>query len=228
MLCRRTALVIALALGLLAGCTSSPDTTGPLPEPKGLVSAAADRLAELRSVRFSLGLSGTVPGLNIRSMEGAASVAGGEFGWASGTADVQDELERTEYEFLLQGDTLYLTDKEGTRHERPVPTRYAPASVLAPETGIRRLLTSATELETEGKEELDEVEAFRVAGAVRREVISALVPGIQSDVDVKFWVTTAQPRDLVRVWMQIPPRKPNEGAVMLELSLTGHNTPVTS
>ncbi|GAB3498617.1 LppX_LprAFG lipoprotein [Amycolatopsis cihanbeyliensis] len=226
MLCRRTALVTALALGLLAGCASSPDTTGPLPEGRGLVAAAADRLAELRSVRFTLGVSGTVPGMNIRNLEGAASTEGGEFGWASGTADVQDGLERVEYEFLLQGDTLYLTGNEGSRWEEPVPARYAPATVLAPETGLRQLLTSARELETEGREELEEVEAFRVNGAVSREVVSELVPGIQSDVDLKFWVTAEQPRDLVRVWMQIPPRKPNEGAVMLELALTEHNLPV--
>jgi lipoprotein LprG len=53
-----------------------------------------------------------------------------------------------------------------------------------------------------------------------------VVPGIKSDVDVKFWVDQAESHQLMRVWMQVPPSQPNEGAVMLELALSKQNVPV--
>ena len=66
----------------------------------------------------------------------------------------------------------------------------------------------------------------RVAAKIPKGVISSVVPGIKSDVDVKFWVDQAESHQLMRVWMQVPPSQPNEGAVMLELALSKQNVPV--
>jgi lipoprotein LprG len=71
------------------------------------------------------------------------------------------------------------------------------------------------------------VDTYRVGAKLSKAVISSVVPGIQSDVDIKFWVEKAATRRLMRVWLQIPPAKPNEGAIMLELALSNLNVPVT-
>lgn len=226
MLCRRIALVTGLALGLIGGCTSSPDTTGPMPDGRQLVTESAETLRQLRSVHFSFGVSGIVPGLNVSEATGHAVLDGSRYGWARGTADVQRATERTQVEFLLRGESLRLTDEQGEVTERPVPAPYYPAAFLDSESGLPALLTSATKLETEGTEELGEVVAYRVDGKIAAEVVSRLIPGITSDVSVKFWVREQRPRELVRVWMQIPPRQPKQGAVMLELALSEHNEPV--
>lgn len=227
MFSRRIALVTVLALGLTGACTPAPDTTGPLPDGRQLVTEAAESVAQLRSVRFTFGASGTVPGLDVREVTGRAVVNGSRYGWARGEADLQRLTEREQVDFLLEGETVRLTDERGDTTERPVPAPYYPAAILDPDHGLAGLMADTTELETEGKEDLGEVSTFRINGSVAADVISQLVPGIQSDVDVKFWVSRQQPRDLVRLWMQIPPRQPNEGAVMLELELSEHNAPVS-
>ncbi|SFQ74052.1 lipoprotein LprG [Amycolatopsis arida] len=226
--CRRIAVGIVLVLGLLGGCTSSPDTTGPLPDAGELVRASAESLTQLRSVSFTFKVNGSVPGLDVREVSGTATRDGGRYGRAAGEADIQRRLDRAEVEFLLDGERLWLTglgDQPEQRVEWPVPVGYAPATLLDPERGLRTLLTGATGLETEGSEPLNGVDTFRVAGELPHPVIARLVPGVHTGVDVKFWVSEAPTRHLMRIWVQVPPRQPNEGAVMLELGLTDHNQP---
>jgi lipoprotein LprG len=227
MRCRRLALLLVLVLGIAVGCGSSPQTQGPLPGAQDLLAATAETMRGLHSVEFTFRSNGEVPGLNVREVTGVASTRGGQFGWAHGEADVQHNLEREQYEFVIEGDKLYLTDQDGTRTEHDVPAAYSPAALLDPGSGLRSLLQGATGLKTEGREELLDVPTYRVAGTLARDVIGAVVPGIREAVDVKFWVTEARPRRLARVWVQVPPRQPNEGAVMIELGLSAHNAPVS-
>ncbi len=112
--------------------------------------------------------------------------------------------------------------------ERAVPELVAPARLLDPATGLGTLLRQARGLETETREDLDDVATYRVGGELPREAVAAFVPGVHADVDVKFWVGADAPGHLRRVWVQVPPRQKNEGAVVLELALTRHDVPVAS
>ncbi|MER7117347.1 LppX_LprAFG lipoprotein [Saccharomonospora azurea] len=222
MLLRRFAqsLVVALVVSApLSACAGNPDNTGPLPEAAGLVAAAADDLRELTDVAFELRVSGAIPGLPVREIEGVADRRDDS---ARGEVDVQLPDERVQYSFVLDDDVVRLTDSEGAVVDRPVPAEHAPSDLLDPDHGLRRLLTEATELRTETREELGDVETYRIGGELSHAAISALVPGVHDDVDVKFWIAD-RGDTLVRVWVQVPPQKKNEGAVQLELELREHN-----
>lgn len=225
MLRRSTAGVLVLILALACGCSASPDTRGPLPDAGALVNAAAATLGSISSVRFDFSISGIIPGLDVREVKGWVSRAGGPAGSATGQADMQESTNRFELSYQINGDQLVLTDQHGTRTQEPVPAEYRPSVLLAEGRGLPKLLTGATGLRTETKEDVQGVETYRVTGDLGKDVISSVLPQIQSDVDVKFWVTQNEPRMLVRVWLQVPPRQPNEGAVMLELGLSGVDTP---
>lgn len=220
---RRTALSLVLALATLGGCTASPDTSGPLPQARPLLDASAAAMADLRSVNFTFKVSGAVPGLSVREVEGIARREPEPHGYARGSADVQQGTNRTQYEFVVAGGTLTLTDADGDTVSEAVPKPFAPARLLDPRTGLRRLLDEATNLRTESKEELHDVPTYRVDGRLSQQAASAVVSGIHADVDVKFWVRQDPSRSLMRIWVQVPPRQQNEGAVMLELALTNHN-----
>jgi lipoprotein LprG len=220
----RTRGVLLLILALVCGCEASPDTSGPLPSARDLVSAAEASFDILLTVRYELNVSGTIPGLDVREVDGQASRGG----LASGHADVQQGTTRFQMTFLVDGPTLYLTDQQGNRTQRPVPAAYAPGVLLDPSRGVPRLLSGATELKTETREDVKGVRTYRITGDLARAVVSSVVPAIQADVSVKFWVTQSEPRQLVRVWMQVPPQQPNEGAVMLELGLSDVNAPMST
>jgi lipoprotein LprG len=225
MLTRRSLLAV-LVVGLVGGCTPSPDSAGPLPDGPGLVAASATAITGLRSVRFTLGVSGTIPGLPIRQIDGDATLDGGPHGTAKGHADIQESTDRFQADYVLRDDKLFITGTDGKRQELPAPPQYLPAALLDSSGGLHRLLAGATDMKTEIKEKLGNVETYRVAAKIPKAVISSVIPGIKSDVDVKFWVDQAESHQLMRVWMQVPPSQPNEGAVMLELALSKQNVPV--
>jgi lipoprotein LprG len=228
MLRRGTAGIFLLILALACGCAATPDTRGPLPEGSALVAAAAATFDGLRSIQFDFSVSGTIPGLDVREVKGQASREGGPYGTAVGQADMQESTNRFELSFQITGETLRVTDQHGVQTEKPVPEYYNPVALLDPGTGLPKLLKDATGLVTEAKEDVKGVATYRVTGELAKNVVSSVLPGIQSDVDVKFWVTQSEPRNLVRVWMQVPPRQANEGAVMLELALSGPNLPIST
>ncbi|GAA1969464.1 LppX_LprAFG lipoprotein [Amycolatopsis minnesotensis] len=214
---RRALPVLALSLGLLGACSASPDTSGPLPGGTELTGSAAEALKNLRSTHFRLGVSGTIPGLPIRSIEGAAN----RDGTGAGHADVQESAEKfDDVTYTVASGVAKVSGKTTLPRTLDVPAEYDPATLLDPGKGLRRVLLAATAVTTEASEPLDKVGAYRLTGKLAGPVISGLIPGITADVDVKFWVREAAPHDLMRIWLQVPPYKPSEGAVMLELSLT--------
>ncbi|WP_394360820.1 LppX_LprAFG lipoprotein [Amycolatopsis sp. SB7-3] len=217
MRCRHLVPALLLTVGLIGGCAGSP----PLPPAQDYVSAAADSLVSLRSVRFTLGVNGVVTGLPVRGLDGEVSLEGG----AVGKADLQDDFERVKVDYRLSGSEITLSGPGGERVIAASPP-YTPEAMLGPEGGLRRLLTGATELRGERWERVQDTDSFRIAAKVPSAVIGGIVPEIKSDVFVKLWISRDEPRRLVRVWLQVPPTKPEEFAVMLELALTRHNAVV--
>ncbi len=217
MRCRHLLPALLLTIGLIGGCAGSP----PLPSAPELVSAAADSLVSMRSVRFTLGVNGVVSGLPVRGLDGEISLDGG----AVGNADLQDDFERVKVKYRLSGSGITLS---GPGVERVVPASapYTPQAMLGADGGLRRLLLGATELRGERWERVQDTDSIRIGAKVPAAVIGGIVPEIRSDVVVKLWISKAEPRRLMRVWVQVPPTKPEEFAVMLELALTRHDAVV--
>lgn len=245
-------MVSASLLALVAGCSSPPEAPETEPAGASLVRDAAKALGDVTSVRFDLRTQGALPGFPIRSIDGVATRAG----WSTGEVDMQLPGERVQYEYEFgdrdgasspggssaedsptaktpgssadaDGDTtVALTDSDDVTTRTAVPERFTPQSLLARQGGLHDLLEDATELRTESREDIDDVPAYRISGNLPQDDISELLPGVPDDVAAKFWVTDNPQRTLVRVWLQVPPRTPNQGATMIELGLSEHNQPI--
>lgn len=214
----RTTLHLVIVLCLLLGCDSSDEQPSRLPDATTLLAKSADRLRALRSVELTFSVNGKIPGFAVLNLDATAKANG----WAAGTVELQRELQNTEYEFTLRDGTVHLSDDSDDRTTRPVPSRYRPQRLFDGETGIRRLLTSATGLRTETRESLDDTTTFRVTGKLSEHALAAFVPSAWGESIVKFWV--AEDRHVLRrVWIQLPPRRPNAGVVAIELALSEHN-----
>ncbi|WP_410675086.1 LppX_LprAFG lipoprotein [Amycolatopsis sp. cmx-4-68] len=207
---------LLLVLLLTAGCTGSPDTRGPFPAGADLVSAAAKSFATVRSVHFAAGVNGVLPGFPLRLIEGDATLDDG--GSATGTADVQDDHAaggHTKFSFAVR-DGQATTDL-GTG---PLPEEYAVSAFLGPAGGLKRLLDGLTDAKTEGRENVDGAAALRVGGRVPAAVAHSVLAPIDAELNVKVWVSDAEPRRFVRLWVQVPPVDNHLSPVMIELSLT--------
>ncbi|HEY3466360.1 MAG TPA: LppX_LprAFG lipoprotein [Amycolatopsis sp.] len=215
-------IVLALVLFLTAGCTGSPDTRGPFPAGADLVRDAATSFATVRSVHFAAGVNGVLPGFPLRQIEGDATLDGG--GAATGTADVQDGEGHTKFRFTVRNGEV-TTDPDVARGR--VPAMYDVGAFLGPSAGLKRLLDGVTDAKTEGRENVDGAAALRVGGRVPAAVAHGVLPQVTADLNVKVWVSADGPRRFARLWVQVPPAGDHLSPVMIELSLTRQNEPVS-
>lgn len=229
---RRTALLGAFAVlaAPVAGCQGSPDASDRLPAAPALLATAANTSEALRSAHFEFRVNGRLPTTDVTSMRGSLSRTSGGEVHAMGRATVEDPRQERELEFVLTGQDLHLKGSAGGFTRTPasrVTDVYDPSVLLDREHGIANMLRHVRQARTERREAISDRPTYRVGGIVPAEVAAPVVPGAGSDVEAKFWLRDNPSRQLVRLWIQLPPQKQGAGARMLELQLTEHNKPVT-
>jgi lipoprotein LprG len=191
---RRILLVtLALSAAVATACSSDDQAAenGPLPNAAGLLKDAAASMAEVRSAHFTLNVNGEIPGLSVQKADGDLTRENGESGAAKGTVSMMALGSLFEGEFVLVDDSLYIEGATGGWQKLPASFArdlYDPAAILDPERGIAKVLASVQNPATEGSEDIDGVSTYRVGGRVTKDVVAALVPGIDSDVDIVFWL----------------------------------------
>ncbi|WP_298177313.1 LppX_LprAFG lipoprotein [Saccharomonospora sp.] len=179
------ALLVALTT---TACGSDDAPSGPLPDASTLIRDAAAATRDIESTHFTIEVTGTIPGLAVRSLDGDLTRSGE----AQGTGTIEQVGQLVEVSFVLVDDTLHLKGPTGGYQEIPAALSssiYDPSAVLDPERGVAKLLTSLREPRTEGTDELDGVSTYKVSGSLAKDVLSGVVPGADGDADVTFWLS---------------------------------------
>jgi lipoprotein LprG len=216
---RRILLVtLALATAVATACSSEEPAAdgGNLPDGQELLRDAAKSTADIRSAHFTLAVNGEIPGLSVKSAEGDLTREGGPAGAAKGTVSMDLMGSLFEGEFVLVDDSLYVKGPTGGYQELPasmVRSLYDPAAILDPDKGIANVLKNVTGARTESSEDIDGVSTYRVTGRVTKDVVSTLVPGIDSDVDITFWLRRDDGHQPVKASVKVP-----QGTVDVTLS----------
>ncbi|MQA12226.1 MAG: LppX_LprAFG lipoprotein [Pseudonocardiaceae bacterium] len=221
--------VVFLA-ALLSGCESDPDASGRLPEASSILRTAAQTSRGLHSGHFDISVNGRLPGVNVESAKGALTRRDDGKVDAKGTAKVQQFGQLLEMEFVLIDPSVYIKGPTGGFSKAPasmVTNVYDPSVLLDDKRGIANLLSNLRRARTEGRETVSDVETVRVGGTLAKDKVAPIVPGIQSDVEAKFWLSEGKSREPVRAWFQLPPQRKGSGARMIEVSLSKLNEPVT-
>lgn len=206
---RRFLLVtLALVATLTTACSSDdqPADTGSLPDGAGLLKEAAAATADIKSAHFTLTVNGEIPDLPVKSAEGDLTREGSAAGAAKGTISMTLAGSLFEGEFVLVDDALYIKGPTGGWTELPasmVRNLYDPAAILDPDRGVAKVLASVRNAKTEGTEDIDGVSTYRVKGRVAQDVVTKLVPGISSDVDITFWVRQDGGHQPVKATVQV-------------------------
>jgi lipoprotein LprG len=191
---RRILLVtLALTAAAATACSSEDQAAenGPLPDAAGLLKDAAASMADVRSAHFTLDVNGEIPGLQVKKADGDLTREGGAAGAAKGTVSMMALGSLIEGGFVLVDDSLYIQGATGDWQKLPASFArdlYDPAAILDPKRGIAKVLGSVQNPATEGTEDINGVSTYRVGGRVTKDVVAALVPGINSDVDIVFWL----------------------------------------
>ena len=191
---RRILLVtLALTTAFATACSSDekPADTGSLPDGSGLLKESADSTADIKSAHFTLTVNGEVPDLPVKKAQGDLTREGDSGGAAKGTVSMELLGDLFEGDFVLVDDSLFIKGPTGGWQKLPasmVRSLYDPAAILDPDRGIANVLDNVRDAKTEGTDDIDGVSTYRVTGSVTKDVVDKVVPGVDSDVDITFWV----------------------------------------
>jgi lipoprotein LprG len=226
---RRILLVtLALTAAVATACSSDEPSSsdGNLPDGKTLLQESAAATADITSAHFTLAVNGEIPGLSVKSAEGDLTREGGGSGAAKGTVSMDLMGSLFEGEFVLVEDSLWVKGPTGGYQELPasmVRSLYDPAAILDPDKGIANVLKNVRDPRTEGSEDIDGVSTYKVTGTVTKDVVSSLVPGIDSDVDITFWLRQDDGHQPVKASVKVP-----KGTVDVTLSDVDKQVEITA
>jgi lipoprotein LprG len=220
--------VLAAATATAASCTSdSPPSTEPLPDGGALLRDAATAAKDIGSAHFTLSVNGEIPTITVHSAEGDLTRQGGPAGAAKGKVSMELFGNLFDGEFVVVNDRVYIKGPTGGFQQLPavlLSNVYDPSAILDPQRGIANVLANVQNAKTEGVEDLSGTPTFRVSGRVSKDVVASIVPGVQSDVDITFWLRQDN-KQPVRASVTVPGADGKTGTVVVTLSDV--NKPVT-
>jgi lipoprotein LprG len=221
---------VALALSALATTACTDDDSGgaggDTPDAAALVSAAAAATREVETVRFTLDVEGTVPGISIRSAEGRLTRAGE----VEGTAVLLATGQPVETEFVVVGDTLYLKGPTGGFQKLPASVAasvYDPTKILDDHLGLAALVAGATQPAVQDTEDVDGTRAHRVQVVFAKNNLGVLLPGVGATADLpgELWLAAEEPNRPLRARVQVPADGGEPGGTVT-ITLSQFNEPV--
>jgi lipoprotein LprG len=222
----RAVAALSLFAIVLTGCSKKNKEASPSELPTGtqLMADGAKAMGEVKTVHFTLGVTGKISGLTIHGAEGDLTKEGN----AKGKAKIEQLGLIIESEFVMVGKDLYLKGPTGGFQQLPASmaaTVYDPSAILDPNRGAPKLLTTAKNPKTEAKEQLDGKEVYRVSFEPDTAALQALVgtqlPGVKGLV----WLDAATKR-IAKAEFKVPPSGGNpEGTVTV--TFTKYDEPVT-
>lgn len=195
----RPSLLVLLITLLLAGCTGGGDD---LPTGGELLTRSADAMAAVTTARFALGVEGTLAGFPVQGAQAQLTREGD----AKGTVTLEQRGQVSELQFVLTGGSLYLQGPTGGFQKLPAALAssvYDPSAILDPQRGIPALLRRGTGATTEAREQVGEVDAYRVRATFPAAALGGLVPGVAADTAGLVWIGVENSR-LVQARFQLP------------------------
>ncbi len=176
---------LVLPLCLAVACTSSPGAEA-LPSGRELLDKSAAAMRTVKTVAFTIATEGKPP-VPVRHAEGSLTREGD----AKGTLQIDVLGNLQELNFVLTGDTVYFKGPTGgyqTMTRKELAGIYDPSAILNADTGVSRLLATASDAKTEAVEKIGGVDAYPVSVSLSQQVITTLVPGVNQGVNGKVWL----------------------------------------
>jgi lipoprotein LprG len=228
MLLRRVLLGM-LAVVAVAGCTekSASPASGGNQDAGALLRDSAAATMNIKSAHFTLKVNGAVPGLSVHSAQGDLTKEGGPSGAARGTVNMELLGNLFEGEFVLVDDTIYIKGPTGPYQQLPaslIANLYDPSAILNPDKGISKVLASVQNPKVDGTETVDGHSTVKVSGRAAKDVVSSIVPGVSSDVDITFWIREDN-KQPVKAEARLPGTDGKPASV--EVTLSDVDKPVT-
>ncbi len=169
---------LSTAVVLVAGCSSSKESTASLPDAAGLLQQSSQTTKNVKSGHLVITVTGKIEGLPVKKLSGdltnvPSTAVQGNATLTMGGSDVDIQfvvLDAILYASLTPNNWLDLG---------PAADIYDPSAILNPDTGLANMLANFTDAKSEATETINGVEAVRIAGKVNADAVNKLIPQLK-------------------------------------------------
>ncbi len=215
---------LSFAVTLVAGCSGSTPSGGPLPDATTLVKQSTDVTKNVKSAHLVLTVNGKVPGLSLKTLSGdltttPATAAKGKATIAFGGGDI-------DVDFVVFNGDLYatLTPNKWTDFG-PASDIYDPSQILSLNNGVANVLANFTDAKAEGRDTINGQSAIRISGKVKPEAVNLIAPPFSATqpVPATVWIQETGDHQLVQAQLE----KSSGNSVQMTLSNWGEQVQVS-
>jgi lipoprotein LprG len=198
---------LTFATALIAGCSfSSSSGGGPLPDATTLVKQSADATKNLKSAHLVLTVTGKIPGLPVRSMNGDLTTSPSTA--ARGNAQITYLGQDISADFVVVDGDLYtnaLVPGSSTMTDvGPASQVYDPSMILSPDTGLANVLANFTGGKAEGRDTISGQTTVRISGNVSADAVNKIASPFKATnpVPATVWIVESGDHQLAQVSLQ--------------------------
>jgi lipoprotein LprG len=224
----RPILAVLAALGiaatLVSSCSSSKQSTAPLPDAATLLKESSATTKSVTSVHVVLTVTGKIKGLPVKTLTGDITTV--PTPGSKGNAKITVGGEDLDADFVVLDGELYsnaLPPHNWSDFGKATELiKYDPSTILNPDTGLANFLSSFSGAKAEGRETINGQATVIVSGTATADAVNKLAPPFAATdpVPATAWIQENGDHQLVQASVQ------KSAGNSVQLTLSNWNQPV--
>lgn len=212
---------LSIATALVGGCSSSKQSTAPLPDPAQLLAKSNLTTRNVKSVHLVLSVTGTIKGLPIKTLTGDLTTSPDTA--AKGEANLTVLGSAVDAPFVVDDGTLYAALTPGHWESfGQASAIYDPSEILNPNTGLANILTNISNPKAEGRETIGGQTTIKITGKASADAVNGLAPQLKATQPLPATVWIQENGDHQLVQSKLDQSSGNS----VQMTLSNWNAPV--
>lgn len=212
---------LTLAAALISGCSSSKQSSSPLPDAATLIKESTQSTKNVKSVHLALSVNGKIKGLPVKSLTGDLTTTPQTA--AQGNASIIFGGSDIDAPFVVIDGTLYgaLTPGQWDSFGK-ASDLYDPSTILKPDVGLANVLANLSNPKAESRENVGGQSTVKITGTVSADAVNGIMPRLKATQPwpTTVWIQENGDHELVQTSLE------QSSGNSLQLTLSNWNAPV--
>jgi lipoprotein LprG len=212
--------VLSIATALVGGCSSSKQSTAPLPDAATLLRESTQTTKAVKSVHLVLSVSGTIKGLPIKTLTGDLSTSPTA---AKGEANLTVLGSAVDAPFVVDDGTLYAALTPGHWESfGSASAIYDPSEILNPNTGLANVLANISNPKADSRETINGQSTIKITGTASADAVNGLAPQLKATqpLPATVWIQETGDHQLAQATLD------QSAGNSVQMTLSNWNAPV--
>jgi lipoprotein LprG len=190
---------LSIAAALVGGCSSSKQSSAPLPDAATLLAKSNLTTRNVKSVHLVLSVNGTIHGLPVKTLTGDLTTAPDTA--AKGEANLTVLGSAVDAQFVVDDGTLFAALTPGHWESfGPAAAIYDPSEILNPNTGLANILTNISNPKSESRENINGQSTVKITGTASADAVNGIAPQLKATqpLPATMWIQESGDHQLVQ------------------------------